>query len=685
MQNDALDPSYSSIRDNGKGRYRPEELYKPAAYEQDYVTALITDYYRYRVFRGGAVRQMQFTSLEEVWRQSRELFWNSNITASEDLAGLGLQFSLPFTRKEIMDLMGRLTSLGVKPRIHGNKLDEYGMKVLNGLYQHWRTKSNDKVEKFWQALYGFVNGTVCLYVGYNKEKKNYSYLKNYDPTSGNFSLDSKEVTWFNDVQSTLVPIEDIYLPKIYERNIQKQGKVIWRSQMEPADFHREFGMYPDHKYVIPGNRIAEDSLYYRLLGGTGITTLNKIEVLRGFDTDNDKFGIVANGMLLNKLGRGENAIVPPMPDDHKMLPFAWGIGEALDEKLAYGLPTPFKIKDPHKLLNMQWTLLFEKELRMIDPPILTSDLESPSVIFGAKKVIPVQDVNAYKEFNLQPAGNDFFQTFNSTQNMMSGFAQGGMSQSIPSIQPKSAAEVDTLNMARQQAMGNTMLMYYDLIRQELLLVLKTMLQYYTAEKYSVEKGAIIKAVLVPNSPLSLGGVGDMEIRLVDKAKRPLDLFLESVKKSIQNGRMTEIIEAPIDIIEKLEFMIGEIELEPEQTSEMKKAMFIQSVIQPMIQTYIPMGIADPGKVFLRHLEALGEHPMDYSSAQVLPKLMASWGSNYVGNPQVPTNGANRANILGQQQQSVMGQQNGGLSNGGNGQTPIQSQMNPFNQAQTISQ
>jgi hypothetical protein len=472
MNNDPLDPVWI------------EKDYRATTDETRFVGDVYTDYFNYRTFRNGSVRQLQYTSFEEVWRQSRELFWNSNITASEDLANLGIQFSLPFTRKEVMDLVGRVTSLGIKPRINGDSLDEYGIKVLNGLYNHWRFKSNDKVEKFWQVLYGFVNGTVCEYVGYNNQTKDYKFLREYDPATGGYRLEDKETKYYNDVESYIVPIEDIYLPKIYERNIQKQGKVIWKTQMEPAAFHREFQQYPDHIYVQPGNRIAEDSLYFRLLGGTGVTTLNKIEVLRVYDIDNDQYGIVANGIHLNKLGKGKNYKVAPMPFDHKMLPFAWGISEPLDEKMAYGLPAPFKLKDPHKLLNTQWTMLFERELRTIDKPILSSDMETVPIIFGQKRVIPVGDVNAYKEIDIAPASNDYFSTMNSMQNLMTGFAQGGMSSALPSIQPKSAAEVDSLNTAKQQAMSNVMIMYYDMLRQEILLVLKTMLQYYSAEKYS---------------------------------------------------------------------------------------------------------------------------------------------------------------------------------------------------------
>lgn len=651
-------------------KVRPEDTYQADQKEIEAVGSVYFDFFRWRTFRSGAFRHFNDNNIESVLRISRELFWNYTSNPSEDLENIGLGFNIPFTRKEVMDFMNRMMALGIKPRIMGDSLDAYGVKVLQALYQRWRFKNNDRVEKFWQLLYGVINGTVCLYVGFNDQKKTEAFLKSFDPKEGTYTIDEEKREYWNDVEVKLVPLEDIFLSKVYERNIQKQGKLIWRTQMDVADFHIEFQQYPDHVHVRAGNRIAEDSLYYRLLGGTGITTTNKVEVLRLYDTDNDQFMIIANGILLNKLGKGDNMRIMPMPFNHKMMPFVWSIGEAVDEKLAYGMPLPYKIRDLHKMSNTQFIMLLERELRLIDPPILTSDIEAPEIVFGQKKMIPVTDVNAYKEMNISPTQGDYMTTMNSVQTMMTTIAQGGVNQVIPSIQPKSAAEVDSANQAKQQAMAVPTLMYYDMIRQEIMLVLKTMLQFYSAEKYKKDGDRIIKALMVPNMPLTLGGVGDLELRFVDKTELPLNLHLEAVKKSVQNGRMTEIIEAPIDLIQNLEFEISDIELVPEETSEMKKAMFIQSVIQPMLSTYVPAGVADISKVFLRHLEALGEHPADYVNSKMLPQIMAQWGTQYpdpkLVNAVEGQGGASRGTPMGNMQQSVMGQAFGGMSQGGQG-------------------
>lgn len=642
-------------------KVRPEDLWQPHDEELNFVGEAYNDFYTYRNYRSGTIRQLQFRSFEDYLRISRELFWNANISTSEDLANIGLEFSIPFTRKEVMDFLSRMVSLGIKPRLSGDALDGYGLRVLNGLYQRWRFKSNDRVEKFWQVLYGLVNGTTCVYVGYNNDKRTQRFLDSYDPTTGDFSISRKDQKYWNDVETSIIPLENVYLKKIFERNIQKQGRIIIKEQLDLSDFRDQYKQYPGAMDVQVGSRIAEDSLYFRLLGGSGVTTANKVEVLKVYDTDKDQYGIIANGRLLNRLGRGKRFEVSPNPFSHKMMPFAWSIAEPIDEKFAYGLSTPFKVKDPHKILNTQYVMLLERELRSIDKPVLSSDLETPEIIYGQKRVIPVTDVNAYKEMDLSPASSDYFTTMNSVQQLMTGLAQGGMSQIVPSIQPKSAAEVDSMNQAKQQAMGGSLVMYYDLIRQEILLALKTMLQFYPVDKYSKEE-RIIRNIVVPDQALTSGGTGNLEIRIVKDKQDPIKLFYEAIERSIANGKMTEIIEAPIEVVQNLEFQINGIDLEPETTSEMKKAVYTSQVLLPLIQNWGQTGLIDPAKTLLRFLEKSNEAPQDYVTDQALPQMMSLWqGQGMTFPPQTP--GLNRATAAGAMAQSPFGQAFGGMSQG----------------------
>jgi hypothetical protein len=664
--------------DERKPGYRPEEsmLLDGVKLSDDTLKAigdLYTDFYTFRSQRSGEIRQLQYQTFEDFLKISRELFWNSTLTQSDDLRELGLDFSFPFVRKEVLDFLGRISSLNIAPQLAGEGLSMHGVKVLQAIYKKWRTKSNDRVEKFWETLYGIVNGTVCLEVAYDGKESLQRFLKEYDPASGEYKIEEKKAKLWDDVRTTIVPLEEMYLAKVWERNIQLQGKTIRLQDMSYADFcASEHYKHPLAKYVKPGNQIAEDSLFFQLLSGMGIDTGDNVQVLTLIDTHTDRKLVVSQGIPLNMLGKDRAEIVQPIPFHHKMQPYVWSVHEPIDNNFAYGLSMPFKIKDGHKLLNTSYTMLVESELRGIDPPYLTSDIEAPSIIFGKKKVIPVMDVNAYKPIDVKEGSNAFYGMMNSLQGVMTSHAQGGSQSIMPSKQPKAAREIIAMEQMKQDALGNALVMYFDMVSQELKLMLKTALQFYPAGSFAGQDSNIVRALTIPDFPLSQGGVGRLEARIVKKPQEALALYFEAVKRSMDNGRNTEIIEYPAESLSKLvEFSIMDITLEPEKSSELEKAAWSEQVLAPLIQTFIPMGLADPAKVFLRWAEKNNESVANFASDKMLPQMMAAWGQEFklpdlykqmlVGSgPGGPAQGAQTGNLT----QSTRGTQFGSQSNGG---------------------
>lgn len=631
--------------------------------ENKVLSKVYEDYYKYKGQRDSCTDQFQGKQLEQFLTTSREMFWNSVITPSNDLSQLDLSLTIGFIRKEVWDFCSQLTSQGFKGKMEGEQLDIFGVKVLQGIYDKWRFKSNDKVEKFWQILYGVVNGTVCEYVGYNNAKLKRRYLREYSKAEGGYRIEEKEDYYYNDVWTEIAALEDIYLAKTWERDIQRQGKLIWKHQMSWKDFQRDFHTFDNAEYVYPGNMIAENSLYFRLLKGSGTTSFDMVEVLKEYDMIEDEFTIVANCVWLNPVGKGKDQKRSPMPFNHKLMPFGWTIWKAIDEKFAYGMSSPFELKDYQKILNTSMTMLVEEELRAIDPPILSSDFEAPDLIYGQHKVIPVNDINAYKQLVANEGSNSFYMMMNSLQGLMSAQAQGGIQSITPSKQPKSSREVLQQQMIKQQALGNSLLMYYNMLRQEMLLVVKTALQFYPTNKFADQNERVIRAIKIPNTPLTNGGIGTLQIRLVKNKQADIISFFESIEESIKNGKMTEIIEAPIDIVKDLEFMITDIKISPEQSSELERATWVEQVFTPLLANFVQPGLVDPAKLYLRLLEKMGEHPADYSSDKILPQIMSVWGNQLTWN--MPDPNAKKGSETGAQTSNIL-QTNTGVQNGGAG-------------------
>jgi hypothetical protein len=609
-----------------KAKVNLDNIRTPTVTEKKVIGKVYEDYYKYRGQRDSCVDQFQGNSLEDFLTISRELFWNSQVTPSNDLSQLNLSMTIGFARKETLEYIGKLVSKNLKGTFEGEGLGLYDIKTLQAMYDSWNFRINDENEKFWHLLYGAVNGTVCEFVGYNNSRINYRYLKNYNPKTGHFSIIEKEDYYYNDVWSELAPIEGMYLSKVWERDIQRQGKLIWRNQMSWSDFKRDFKTFDNAEYVYPGTEISEDSLYFRLLKGSGVTSYDTVEVLKVFDVIDDSYTVVANGIWLNPVGKGDKQTSSPIPFNHKKMPFGWSIFKPIDEKFAYGMGIPFEIKDFHKALNTSQTLLMEQEFRAIDPVILSSDFESPEFVFGQHKVIPVNDVNAYKTMEIKEGSSSFFQMMNGLQTTMSAQAQGGSNSMVPSRQPKSAREAMQIKQAIEESLGNTLVTYKNMVRQQMVLMVKTALQFYTVDRYKPAKSRILRDIKVPHTTLTGGGIGTLTVRLVREKQDDLVTFFESVAESMKNGRQTEIIEAPVETVRNLEFSITNISIEPKANSELERQSYLDNVITPMIKVYVPAGIADLSKVYLRHLEKFGEHPADFSSDKVLGQLYANWGA-----------------------------------------------------------
>jgi hypothetical protein len=638
-----------------------DNIVKHTFLEKKVIGEAYEDYYKYRGQRDSCVDQFQGNSLEDFLSISRELFWNSTVTPSNDLSALDLSLTIGFARKETLDYVGRLVGKNLKGTFEGEGLDSFGIKTLQGIYDNWKYRVNDENETFWRLLYGAVSGTVCEFIGYNNSRVKRRYLKNYNAKTGSFSIDEKEDFYYNDVWSELAPVEDIYLSKVWERDIQRQGKLIWRNQMSFKDFKRDFSTFDNAEYVYPGNQIAEDSLYFRLLKGSGVTSYDTIEVLKIFDMIKDEYIIIANGIWLNPIGKGKKQATSPMPFNHKKMPFGWTIFKPIDEKFAYGMGIPFEIKDFHKTLNVSNTMLLEQEYRAINPATLSSDFESPEIIHGQSKVIPVNDINAYKIMDVKEGSTAFFQTMAGLQNLMTAQAQGAPQNGVPSRQPKSAREAMQIKQMVEESLGNTLVAYKNMIRQQMNLMVKTALQFYPVKNYKNVKSRILRDIKIPNTSLSGGGIGTLKIRLVDKKQDDIITFFESIEESLQNGKQVEIIEAPVDFVKDLDFSITGVSIEPKINTDLERQSYVDNIIKPMLEVYVPAGVADISKVYLRHLEKFGEHPADFSSEKTLPQLYSNWGDEMdfdVNDMKMKGRQTNKSPQIGNTQQSITGTQFG---------------------------
>ena len=97
-----------------------ENLRRPSDVELDTISKVYEDYYKYKAQRDGCTDQFQGMALEQFLTTSREMFWNSVITPSNDLQALDLSLTIGFVRKEVWDFCSRIVSQDFKAKMDGS-------------------------------------------------------------------------------------------------------------------------------------------------------------------------------------------------------------------------------------------------------------------------------------------------------------------------------------------------------------------------------------------------------------------------------------------------------------------------------------------------------------------------------------------------------------------------------------
>jgi hypothetical protein len=663
------------VEEKEENKVKPEDIFKPSKKELELVSKIYSKYVNWASVVNSPLEQFRGLNLENYLKISRQLFWSKASLKSvlqEDVFKAEFDLFLPEIRNNVLDIVAHLAGLRIKP-VFGllrKKLESiYQSKVLEAIYENWRNFSNDRIEKFWDYLYVTINGTLIKYIGWNETDKELVYFR---VKKGKLSP-QKERVYKGEVEGTRVPLENVFVPKIWEPDIQKQKEIIVVERMSQEEFREKYGFYEKSKYVYPGSMIAKESLYFQLL--PSVSKANFFEVVRYYNSCLDQFVLLANGVWLNPFDEDENIF--PIPFNHKQLPFAKTIFEPIDDRFFYGLSLPFKLKTPQEIYNVMNQLLILREMKEISPPILTHDFEKPKLKFGPSAIIPVGDINAYRELNISPASGSFFQ---SLYLIKSNLQPQSPPLPITSRMPRSATEKQIESYRRAQFLGNYVLMIWDLIRQESELVLKTALQFYPLSKFKeiLPSGVmkeIYRLIQIENTPLPSGGIGDLELRITDNVSYWQELALEVASRRKFSKKPMDIIEITPEELQKIDFVIKDIQLETENPPALEQALFKEKIAF-ILQLFGSM--VSPEKAVLRTMEILRESPADWLKEDILSKVLEAEEGGLLLNIPPATNLAQTGNLL----QALRGEQFGALAQtkGVEGIVPFGSQENvPLNE------
>lgn len=660
-------------REPGK-KYKLEDYYRPSQEVQTFIYKVYEKLIRWRSLRDQPYQQFNGQPMVSYLRESRQKYWGYiPLTYDTELP----QFFFPETRNEINKILAKVANLKLKPSFEGVEgFDVIKSQIFQDLFSYWSRNKGRNVENFWQYLYNIINGTAVVFTAYQSDVKEVKNITKYNSETG-ISEFATETLDNSEVGNVIVNLEDLFIPKLWEPDIQKQGELCWRVLMKWHDFQEVYKDYELKDYVMPGSMFADPSIYIDFLS-YDIRGDDFVEVIKYFNADLDQYAIIANGVLLNPVKDEKMEFVAPMPWNHKKLPFSKTIFEPIDANFFYGMSLAQKVKSPQDALNKMWELMLDREQRSVAAPIITND---PSVELGlefrAGRVYQVQadPVSGYRELAMQPTSPSYWNALNSLDGLIQRTGSGTGGNLLISKQPRSAKEASIQDQEQDETAGLYFMFYKHLLEQEAWLVMMNMIQFYTATKTSDIMGdaKYNKILRLANVDLVNGGKGNRELRITGSPMKSKDLAREAYIRSLLTKEKVEIIEVTPTQLKQVNFDI-KIDFEQERTPQTERAMYLD-YISTVMQLFGQTGLIDMQKVLQRVSEKFGENLADISSDQAIEAYEAyltnggPTGIPSQGQPEQASGGPASLPAVNKVNQGMRGMQFGGQGGAQRGGAP----------------
>ncbi len=174
--------------------------------------------------------------------------------------------------------------------------------------------------------------------------------------------------------SEVVPIEEYYPASVHIMGVHKQPYSFWRKVMPYVEFKEKFGNYKKSELVQPhdSSLSLQESVPYYLDFISNDVTSGSVELIRYYDSMNDQYIMIANGIWLNPLGSSEE--VQPLPWAHKEQPFYSAINEPFGI-FFYGKSLPNKLSSMQDVLNVLENMMMDQSFLSIFTPIITAGFD----------------------------------------------------------------------------------------------------------------------------------------------------------------------------------------------------------------------------------------------------------------------------------------------------------------------
>jgi len=375
------------------------------------------------------------------------------------------------------------------------------------------------------------------------------------------------------VDVRLIPIVEAFPGNIREFNMMRQTEFIWRPLMRYEDFMAAHKGWRDVKLVKrAGNLQPFEKEFFDVSQNL---SSDQVEKIIYWNTIDDEFAIVANGVLITEPGLKLSSILKVKKADLR-IPIAKGVYEPYDNNFFYGRSLPDLMRDNQDAIDFLFNAMFDKEMLAVMRPLLVggvNDLTEDVWFPGA--IRNVMDVDQIKELGFEGPDMNSFRILKELQDRQNFISVDPTAQGVAPGQ-RTATEVMRATEAQQLKNSLFNILYGDFQKQKAELRTLTIRNHYI-------KNDKFKPFIVDNVKLTDGRLGSRNIEITSKLP-PRDRFGFSPQLATENAFINE----PSEIIKVSEKTLKDfqleirIDLEPAITRPIQKA-FIRDYVNQNLQ------------------------------------------------------------------------------------------------------
>lgn len=625
--------------------YKNGDVFRPSEREQLIVSRTIQMFHRSQQDRDRAFSYFDGMNIVTYVEDSVERF-NTNLYLREGMEDWQSGFNDGFTRAKVLAMVGKLAEqLPIASALPRGEEDLLRAQLITDLYHY--TEEVDNYENFMSMfiLELLVKGTAIGYEDIEYKKKKIREVKG----KGDGMTVKEDIVKTTKFYSELVPIEEYYPANVGIMGVENQPFSFWRKIMDIASFQDKFGHYKKAE-LVEGKKSAQTSgatIPYYLDFVSSDVGEGMVEFIRFYDSVNDEYIMMANGIWINPLGPNEE--VQPLPWTHKEQPFYSAINEPYGV-FFYGKSLPNKLSAMQDVLNVLQNMMMDQSFLSIFTPIITAgfdDFEDDFIRPGRKTSIDtgglrLQEAIMPLQFPTPTGWHQYILEYtrrimeeSSLDRTSSGQAGTGSERTTAyEIQTAAAGVASILTMVARYLNGA--------IKRKAMLRIKNILQFG----------------FQPNSPMVPGVLGDTDTtkpfatfsfgntKLSDgkRGTRVLELYssdellpaaaetqARSIVSSIEQGRQVEVTAISPKYIRNVDFDVKlGLDMRREHSSMAEQGMLLQQIQilsqvggdmvnleEPLTKLAVAMGL-DPTKIIRQEQqpqEAEGGPGVEGGSAQ----------------------------------------------------------------------